>query len=142
MMKPRRKPRPHVEIPTASMGDVAFNLISFFLVCSTAAVAAGAKVELPKSKDIKNLGKPPSIVLSLDSSGKIMLQGTEIGLSDLELRLSSLIDAAKSPKGKQVLIKCDQVLDRKKFEPVIEVLAKCGAILVLRGETPRKSGAH
>ena len=130
----RRKPRPFVDIPTASMGDVAFNLISFFLVCSTVANESGVRIELPKAAELANLGKPPSIVVTLDQQADIRIQGELVGIPDLERKLDLLLAQATNPQAKKIYFKCDRGLDRRRFEPVIETLAKTGATIVMSGE--------
>lgn len=48
-MKIRRQTKLLVEPPSAATGDIAFNLIVFFLVCASTAPESGRKQNIPKS---------------------------------------------------------------------------------------------
>ena len=61
-MKIRRREIP-VEIPTASMADVAFLLIIFFLVASFYSVTRGIQFSLPKHDEAALTAEPEAAVL-------------------------------------------------------------------------------
>jgi biopolymer transport protein ExbD len=133
----RRKPREEIEIPTASLGDVAFNLIAFFLVCSVAMKDVGLKVESPEYRDLTVLKKMPKIIVVLDASGQLTIMGQPTTPEAVKDQLSEMLDGKTDPGDRQVLFKCDKNLDRQVFEPVIGAIAGAGATLVLGGEEPK-----
>jgi biopolymer transport protein ExbD len=61
-MRIRRRTFP-VEIPTASMADVAFLLIIFFLVASFYSVTRGIQFSLPKTEEEALTAEPEAAVL-------------------------------------------------------------------------------
>ena len=66
-----RRP-PQSEIPTASMGDIAFLLIIFFLVGTTFRAAQGLKVVLPNAISTERILKKRNVQnLWIDKTGKV-----------------------------------------------------------------------
>jgi len=59
----KRRPQPEAEIPTASMADIAFLLIVFFMVSTTLLEEKGLPLVLPEAQDggIKIDGTPFSL---------------------------------------------------------------------------------
>ena len=51
----RRRPQPEAEIPTASMADIAFLLIVFFMVSTTLLEEKGLPLVLPESGQQKKV---------------------------------------------------------------------------------------
>ena len=70
MRRRRRKADPYV--PTTSMGDIAFLLIIFFMVCSNFAKEASQKLKPPKAADLQKI-QESSISVSIDEQGLIYI---------------------------------------------------------------------
>ena len=70
-MKIARREVP-AEIPTASMADVAFLLIIFFLVASFYSVTRGIQFSLPKNEEAALTSEPEAAVLiEIESNGAL-----------------------------------------------------------------------
>lgn len=68
--------RKSIEPPTASMGDIAFLLIIFFILASEFAKDPVTQVKLPKTSDIKKVkDKVPPISVVIDKEGRLILDG-------------------------------------------------------------------
>ena len=80
MIKRRKKSLPI--IPTASMGDIAFLLIIFFMLASNFMKSANVKAEEPASPDVEQQ-EPALVSVIYDQEGKLWLQGVEIGMGEL-----------------------------------------------------------
>ena len=82
-MKIRRREIP-VEIPTASMADVAFLLIIFFLVASFYSVTRGIQFSLPKHDEAALTAEPEAAVLiEIASNGALTVDNRGMQLADL-----------------------------------------------------------
>ena len=82
-MKITRRTIP-VEIPTASMADVAFLLIIFFLVASFYSVTRGIQFSLPKHDEAALTAEPEAAVLiEIASDGSLTVDTRGMALSDL-----------------------------------------------------------
>jgi biopolymer transport protein ExbD len=79
--------RQHVtsDIPTASMADVAFLLIIFFLVASFYSVTRGIQFSLPKKDEAALTAEPEAAVLiEIARDGALTVDGRAMGLGDLQ----------------------------------------------------------
>ena len=83
-MKIRRREIP-VEIPTASMADVAFLLIIFFLVASFYSVTRGIQFSLPKFDEAALTAEPEAAVLiEIASDSSLTVDNRSMALADLK----------------------------------------------------------
>src|SRR5687767_14399229 len=74
-----------VEIPTASMADVAFLLIIFFLVASFYSVTRGIQFSLPKHDEAALTAEPEAAVLiEIASNGSLRVDNRAMALADLK----------------------------------------------------------
>jgi biopolymer transport protein ExbD len=83
-MKIKRREIP-VEIPTASMADVAFLLIIFFLVASFYSVTRGIQFSLPKHDEAALTAEPEAAVLiEIGADSSLMVDNRSIALTELQ----------------------------------------------------------
>ncbi|MGH7448470.1 MAG: ExbD/TolR family protein [Longimicrobiales bacterium] len=74
-----------VEIPTASMADVAFLLIIFFLVTSIYSVTRGIQFSLPKHDEAALTAEPEAATLiEIDSAGALTVDNRPLQLAELQ----------------------------------------------------------
>jgi biopolymer transport protein ExbD len=73
------------EIPTASMADVAFLLIVFFLIASVYSVTRGIQFSLP-NKDEQALTAEPeaAVLIEIARNGALTVDGRAMALGDLQ----------------------------------------------------------
>lgn len=127
----RRKKRRTVPVPTASMGDIAFLLIIFFLVCSeTTQDAADIQVTLPTSARVEKT-KPGAVArVAIDKEGQIYFNGGRVeSAKDVELGISALVTRTVSEDQRHVQFRCDAGITNDIFEPVLTAIAEGGGIL-------------
>ena len=73
------------EIPTASMADVAFLLIIFFLVTSIYSVTRGIQFSLPKRDEAALTAEPEAATLiEIASTGALTVDNRPMQLADLQ----------------------------------------------------------
>src|ERR687898_1219460 len=83
-MKIARRQMP-AEIPTASMADVAFLLIIFFLVASFYSVTRGIQFSLPKHDEAALTAEPEAAVLiEIASDSSLLVDNRNMALADLK----------------------------------------------------------
>jgi biopolymer transport protein ExbD len=91
-MKVRRREIP-VEIPTASMADVAFLLIIFFLVASFYSVTRGIQFSLPKHDEAALTAEPEAAVLiEIAADSSIRVDNRPMPLDDLQGYIGSKLE--------------------------------------------------
>lgn len=133
---PQRKKRRTVTVPIASMGDIAFLLIIFFLVCSEVAKEKNdLEVTLPTHETV---AKTKAIVIArvaIDKQSEIYFDGERVdGAQDVESRLQTLLERTVSDDQRHVQLKCDASLPKSTYEPIIKAIVQAGGILEAVGE--------
>lgn len=81
MKKKRRFKRG--EIPTASMADIAFLLLIFFLVTTTIDMDKGLGIVLPAEGEEIEIKKDNILNCLINSSGKVLLGGDPVKIRDI-----------------------------------------------------------
>lgn len=126
-MKIPRK-RFQATVPSVAMGDIAFNLLIFFVILARAQDDSHLKwqpASTPKVEAVKNAG----VSVVIDIGNKLYLNGQEIGESQLASAIEKLLGSA--PAGKRtVLLKVHRDTTALRFEPVIEAVSQAGGDLV------------
>ncbi len=122
-------------IPIASMGDIAFLLIIFFIVVSQQARDPYVQVETPISGDIEQLEKQYPVVVSLTEEGAIYLNRTRVEDAEaIEWGVRAIIDQAENDTQRTVLFKCDKQVQQSQFMPVWQALIESGARIAAVGQ--------
>lgn len=90
-MKIRRRKRHGAEVSTHSLNDIMFFLLLFFLIISTMANPNVIKVLLPEAKDNQEKESKRNIQLTVDAQKNYFLDGEQMSLDQIELRLEALV---------------------------------------------------
>jgi biopolymer transport protein ExbD len=116
------------EVPSVAMGDIAFNLLIFFVILARAQDDSHLKwqpASTPKVEAVKSVG----VSVVIDIQNKLYLNGQEIGESQLAEAIEKLLENV--PAGKRtVLLKVHRDATALRFEPVIEAVSQAGGDLV------------
>jgi biopolymer transport protein ExbD len=129
------KKRRTVPVPIASMGDIAFLLIIFFMVCSEVAKDKNMAVVLPLSEHVKKMQAVVVARVAVDENGEIYFDGTRVdNAKDVEWGVRALLTNTITDDQRHVQFKCDSALPKETFEPVIKAIAAAGGIIEAVGE--------
>lgn len=134
-MRYQRHRRTSIAVPVVSMGDIAFLLTIFFMVCSNFSKEAGIKFAPAVSPDIASV-KESRISVIIDSEGILYLQGREVEASSLQGLLERLLAGRTGDEARAVVFKCDRAADRTIFAPAMEAIAGAGGIIMAIGDAP------
>lgn len=136
MKRSRRQRRKPVTLPIASMGDIAFLLIIFFLVCSES-VKDNSKVPvaLPFSEHVEKTKATVVARVTIDDTGAIHFDGARVdSAKDVEWGVRALLTNTVSDDQRHVQFKCDKSQPRETFQPVLQAIAEAGGIIEAVGE--------
>lgn len=81
----KKRPRGDAEIPSASLADIAFLLLIFFLVCTTIDVDKGLRLVLPPP-DVTEEKIPKKNILNIliNDAGEVLLENEVVNVRDIE----------------------------------------------------------
>ena len=85
----RKRVRANVTIPTASMADIAFLLIVFFLVTTTLHRDKGIGMELPPVGEGKKVPRRNICNVWVNAAGEIAVEGEIIPLAELRANVQT-----------------------------------------------------
>ena len=136
MKRSRRKKRKAIPVPIASMGDIAFLLIIFFLVCSEVSKEkSNLEVTLPLSEYVEKTKAQVVARIAVDKVGDIYFDGTLVdSAKDVEWGVRALLTSTVTDDQRHVQFKCDSALPKELFEPVLKAIAAGGGIIEAVGE--------
>jgi biopolymer transport protein ExbD len=121
-------------VPTASMGDIAFLLIIFFVLTTNFAREKHVQLKDPSSRDIQTI-KEPLVFVSVDKDGRVFLQGRQCSAENLEDNVKSLVARTAN---KTVKLRVDRDVRQELYGPVFLALSRAGVEIALVGEQKRQ----
>lgn len=130
-MKIERRKLRTAEVYTASLNDIMFFLLLFFLIVSTLVTPATIRVLLPKSKTSEDVVVKKQINLTITADHKYFLEKKEITFENIEGQLSAMV--SKKPKGEDVivLLHADKTLNLQDVVSVIDIGNKLQVKMIL-----------
>lgn len=96
------------EIPTASMADIAFLLIIYFMVTTTFAATRGLDFSLPQEEDTPLVDKEESVLIEIQPGGVLMVDNKPMQLSEVLDYLKPKLE--RNPM-KPVIIRPDEIAE-------------------------------
>jgi biopolymer transport protein TolR len=134
----RGRYRPMSEINVTPFVDVMLVLLIVFMVTAPL-LTVGVPVDLPEAK-AKALSQPEEpLVISVDSSGVVFIQETEVALEKLVPRLAAITDNKPDTR---IYLRGDKTVD---YGRIMDVMARVNSAgftrLALVSELPRKGAA-
>jgi len=129
-MKFRKKSRISTSIPTASMPDIIFMLLFFFMVATVIRQYSGLKTDLPEAFKIKKIegSKRHVVRIWADRKGNLICDETEVKkLTDLHTILARKIELDPQI---QIALKIDKSLEMGFVDKLHQELRKANALKI------------
>jgi biopolymer transport protein ExbD len=123
----RRKNRFAAEVSTASLNDIMFFLLLFFLIVSTVANPSVIKLMLPKASKSQSLNKQ-SVSLSITKDKKYYINNTPVIFSGLEAALQKATEGIPEPT---IVLRTDKSLQIQDLVDVLNIGNKLKIKMVL-----------
>jgi biopolymer transport protein ExbD len=117
-------------VSVASMGDIAFLLIIFFILASNFAKEAHIEFDPARSPDIEKM-KRSQVSVTVDKDGQIWLQGEKCPVDLLDRGVDLLLDGQDN---KVVMLTVHRELPHDVYGAVFLKLSEAGAEIALVGE--------
>ena len=127
-----------VEPPSSATGDIAFNLIVFFLVCASVQPDAGRRQTLPSSETVEEESKQTeNIEVSLTRTA-VLVNGDVTPKKRLLSRLKTLLAGKSQPDEKVVVVKSEPDTPYSHWIFVTSIIEDAGGIITLQMEEERE----
>ncbi len=118
----RRLTRDDEAVPMASMADIAFLLIIFFMVSSVFSVDRGLLIELPETT-VREAVDLREIVLSVSSEGEVLADGKPLELSAIG---PYVIEARRGNPRRPVVVRSDRRVAYGTIADIMDELLQAG----------------
>jgi biopolymer transport protein ExbD len=115
-MRIERKKTKASEVYTASLNDIMFFLLLFFLIISTMVNPSVIKLLLPKASNSEQTVTKQSINLAITKDLKYYLEDEEIPIEKLEIKLKILMNRAKETT---IILRADNNIT---LQPVVDII--------------------
>jgi biopolymer transport protein ExbD len=123
-MRFRKKKEDEPRISIAPLVDIVFLLLIFFMVTSHYDIAAGVRINLPKvTKKAESPDDENKIVLLVDKSANIFIDGKEIDIESLKARLG---DEVKKRGVVQLILQADIDVRHGKVVEIMDYAKSAG----------------
>jgi biopolymer transport protein ExbD len=131
-MKINRRKLRTAEVYTASLNDIMFFLLLFFLIVSTMATPTVLRVNLPKSSTSQEAVVKKNISLTVTSDLRYFIDDKQVFIEEIEPVLSAMLTAAQQKNEKpSVIIRADRALSIQDLINVIDIGNKLKIQMVL-----------
>jgi biopolymer transport protein ExbD len=138
-MRERSTSKLLVEPAAVATGDIAFNLIIFFLVCASTQPDSGRKQDLPRSEQTKQTKvESKNIELALTRAKNVVaVNGDLVKIEALPGRLSQLLTGKTRPEDRVVVIKSNPEVPYDHWIAVTTLVQDLGASITIQREEER-----
>ena len=131
-MKQRNRRQLMVEPPASATGDIAFNLIIFFLVCASVQPDSGREQSLPRSEQ-KSEEQSENIEVQL-TRDRVMLNGSVLSQDDFKAGLKRALSGKARPEDRVVVVKSKPDTPYSHWILVTEMVERAGGIVTIQTE--------
>lgn len=122
-----------VEVPSAACGDIAFNLIVFFLVCASVQPDTGRRQEIPQGQQQPQQQAPQNLEVSL-SREKQAINGMPV--SDLQFipEIKMKLRGRTDPSDRIVVVRSGTDVPFSQWVKVTGWIAQAGGVVTMQLE--------
>ncbi|MEM7557501.1 MAG: biopolymer transporter ExbD [Planctomycetota bacterium] len=123
-------------VPAMAMGDIAFNLLIFFVILARATDDSHLQWDPAQAVNVQAAGVSKVSVV-IDVENKYYINGQQVGIKQIAPTIESVLEGAAAEE-RTVLLKVHKDATANHFEPVIEAVSEAGGKLVHVLEEDRK----
>ncbi len=126
-MKISRKPLA-ARVPSMAMGDIAFNLLIFFVILARATDDSHVRWDPAKAIDVTSAGVAKASVV-IDAENRYFINGQQVGITQVTPQIEQILGDARG-EDRKVLLKIHRDATANHFEPIIEAVAEAGGTIM------------
>ena len=137
-MRVARTTKLMVEPPSSATGDIAFNLIVFFLVCASVQPDTGRRQSIPSSETVEEESQQTENIEVALTRTAVLVNGDVTATSRLLSRMKGLLAGKSRPEDKVVVVKSEPDTPYSHWIFVTSVIEDAGGIVTLQLEEERE----
>lgn len=137
-MKTRRETKLLVEPSAVTTGDIAFNLIVFFLVCASFQPDSGRRQDLPRSEPNKDQAQKTEHIEVQLTRTTAAINGDVTRPRDFVPNLKRLLSGKARPEDKVVVVKSKPEVPYAHWIAVTAMIEEAGGIITILREEERE----
>lgn len=130
-MKIERRKTRNAEVYTASLNDIMFFLLLFFLIISTMVTPAAIRVALPNSKTSNEVVTKKNINLVITADRHYFIEQKEIPFEQIAPELAAIVAGKQEGEEINVLLQADRSLNLQDVVDVIDIANQLKIRMVL-----------
>ncbi len=127
-----------IEPPASATGDIAFNLIVFFLVCASVQPDTGRRQSIPSSETVEEESKQTENIEVTLTRTAVLVNGDVTPTNRLLTRMKALLAGKSQPSDKVVVVKSEPDTPYNHWIFVTAVIEDAGGIVTLQIEEERE----
>lgn len=128
-----------IEPPSVATGDIAFNLLIFFLVCASSQPSGGRRQEIPKAEQNVQKQQAENIEVTLTRTSA-SINGQLVGETDFLSRMRQLLTGKAKPEDRIVVVKIDPQHKDTSYQHWIKItglIEEAGGVITIQLEDSR-----
>jgi biopolymer transport protein ExbD len=131
-VKIQKSQKPLAVIPTASMSDIAFLLLIFFMISTKFVKGKGLKVNMPRvsSEAIEKIVRKNAATIYVDPAGKISIDDFQTSLETMGDNLIKIMTAKSSANPN--LVTCFRSDEQTPYGIMADIMSQCQTASALR----------
>jgi len=132
-MRRKRSSKLLVEPPATATGDIAFNLIVFFLVCASVQPDSGRSQSIPRSEKTKEEKRDEHIEVALTRT-TAAINGVVVRKNQFVPKLKSVLAGKPREEDKIVVLKSQPDVEYQHWITITILIEDAGGILTIQRE--------
>ena len=136
-MKFRRSTKLLVDVPAVASGDIAFNLIVFFLVCASTQPDTGRPQMLPKSEQQQQQQQQDEHLIVELKRNAVLVNGDPVKTIEVKARVIAKLTGKTRMEDRVVIVKSAKDVPYHNWIEVTSQIEDAGGIITLQLEEER-----
>ncbi|HIF34248.1 MAG: biopolymer transporter ExbD [Pirellulaceae bacterium] len=136
-MRAKRATKLLIEPPSSATGDIAFNLIIFFLVCASVQPESGREQSIPRSQEQEAEREEKHIEVQIRRN-VALINGVVVRSDQFARRMERLLKDKKRNAERVVVVKSDKQVEYQHWIRITEMIETAGGIITIQMEEVRE----
>jgi biopolymer transport protein ExbD len=136
-MRSRRATKLLIEPPSSATGDIAFNLIIFFLVCASVQPESGREQLIPRSQEQEEEREEKHIEVHIRRN-IALINGAVVRKEQFSRHLVRLLKGKSREDERVVIVKSDKQVEYQQWIRITEMIEIAGGIITIQTEEERE----